>query len=1055
MPGRNQPRSRRGRSAIARTAMNTNSTNGLGINNGGGMKKGGAHPSATGFMRSKPWQISVPARKQMFFNMNKMNEKLKENVFTIDEMPKAPPAIPASPFAPEPPAIPEPPAPPEPPAIPASPAPPAECNNMCNDGKGCSIMSGDAVTKYCCPMASWDTSGCTSSKDVCKINSVDPEPSCMTGRGFQDCSGGKPPVPPGELPEGLGLYYFIGNCPDNGVTNMPDCLLDPEVKIIYIAFANQFDPATMKEDSFDGNTKGDGAYYKVAVYLRDVKKFKGKIIYSLGGQTGSDGKGLTPADGNGKFLYDFFKGIQSKKYDPNILAKNIKEWNYVDGIDFDIETPTSEPYVPVTADDLAGISFVNDSFIPLAKAIRGVGKIVTTTTFGHFNTQPLSVLPALFSKHYGWEGAHAITSMYYPEKITSTLAQQATALTIEYQPSCVGWPPLPPGCTPGVSPVSVAGQLLYGDASGPALYDKSQVAIGLSGKGIDSNYTESMKAVKAAGYSRISVWAVVPTSPACGVSDSATSCPSESYPTSGSGLAPLGGSLPTDCSQCTFGTTPGCYIKDATHISTNYCCTSNDSSGCKDASTTSVCHDKTPPPNKGDETCFAGRTFSDCSGVTPTPPINNFKISGYICTTCPDTPDAEAMINLVAEQNYTIMNVAFIKWDTSGNVSQDFNCYKTVPPTCTGKPFTLTAEHVTKLKQNNSKVLISIGGGAAGEFNTNTYNAYRETFINNMVTSIIKLVDKYGFDGLDWDIENRTGDEEDYAEYVFNISHKLKQNNPNFLITLAPQTYFFTPCSCWGAGTADECSCTSTTLPQGAISPVFAHEEGGVSFVNDIMSWVSPQLYNAPGQQGVIYAKMYIKTLIAGNWKTGKYTIPPIPPEKLVPGFPAANTSCQNGCGPGYVKPTELVDMLNELKDEGINLGGLMSWDVGADSSADWSWVKGVSKYILPTLNPSLSHIKVSVVQDGYGMNKYSIDDIQQKTLALKVGGIYTFEHPSAHPLKFSTMLDGTHSYGSIYTENVNIDNTNTTIEITDTAPKILYYFCSLHPEMGGQISIN
>ena len=70
MPGRNQPRSRRGRSAIARTAMNTNSTNGLGINNGGGMKKGGAHPSATGFMRSKPWQISVPAsRKNYAFKM--------------------------------------------------------------------------------------------------------------------------------------------------------------------------------------------------------------------------------------------------------------------------------------------------------------------------------------------------------------------------------------------------------------------------------------------------------------------------------------------------------------------------------------------------------------------------------------------------------------------------------------------------------------------------------------------------------------------------------------------------------------------------------------------------------------------------------------------------------------------------------------------------------------------------------------------------------------------------------------------------------------------------
>ena len=93
MPGRNQPRSRRGRSAIARTAMNTNSTNGLGINNGGGMKKGGAHPSATGFMRSKPWQISVPAFKKNYtFKMNvsdiSVDETLDIDITTNDSSPQ-------------------------------------------------------------------------------------------------------------------------------------------------------------------------------------------------------------------------------------------------------------------------------------------------------------------------------------------------------------------------------------------------------------------------------------------------------------------------------------------------------------------------------------------------------------------------------------------------------------------------------------------------------------------------------------------------------------------------------------------------------------------------------------------------------------------------------------------------------------------------------------------------------------------------------------------------------------------------------------------------------
>ena len=83
---RNQPRSSRGRSAIARRVMNTGNTNGFmyqgtcvaedgtkitPCHNFGGMKKGGAHSSATGFMRARPWQISVPAKRKNFvFRMN-------------------------------------------------------------------------------------------------------------------------------------------------------------------------------------------------------------------------------------------------------------------------------------------------------------------------------------------------------------------------------------------------------------------------------------------------------------------------------------------------------------------------------------------------------------------------------------------------------------------------------------------------------------------------------------------------------------------------------------------------------------------------------------------------------------------------------------------------------------------------------------------------------------------------------------------------------------------------------------------------------------------------
>ena len=73
---KNGYRSHRGRSAIARRAINTYSTNGMmwqgacRANDGtivqpcrdfGGPKKGGSRPSGTGFMRARPWQMSVPA----------------------------------------------------------------------------------------------------------------------------------------------------------------------------------------------------------------------------------------------------------------------------------------------------------------------------------------------------------------------------------------------------------------------------------------------------------------------------------------------------------------------------------------------------------------------------------------------------------------------------------------------------------------------------------------------------------------------------------------------------------------------------------------------------------------------------------------------------------------------------------------------------------------------------------------------------------------------------------------------------------------------------------
>ncbi len=72
MPQRNGQRSQNGRSAMARRVLfsGPGSADGLYVNtqNGGGMKKGGAQPSGTGFMRpfAQRSHISVPALNKDF-----------------------------------------------------------------------------------------------------------------------------------------------------------------------------------------------------------------------------------------------------------------------------------------------------------------------------------------------------------------------------------------------------------------------------------------------------------------------------------------------------------------------------------------------------------------------------------------------------------------------------------------------------------------------------------------------------------------------------------------------------------------------------------------------------------------------------------------------------------------------------------------------------------------------------------------------------------------------------------------------------------------------------
>ena len=98
--------------------------------------------------------------------------------------------------------------------------------------------------------------------------------------------------------------------------------------------------------------------------------------------------------------------------------------------------------------------------------------------------------------------------------------------------------------------------------------------------------------------------------------------------------------------------------------------------------------------------------------------------------------------------------------------------------------------------------------------------------------------------------------------------------------------------------------------------------------------------------------------------------------------------------------------------------------------------------------------------------NKYRINgsSTDNETIALKEGNTYIFDQSDAsnsgHPLRLSEASDGTHGGGSAYTTGVTTVGTPgnagayTQIVLAAGAPT-LYYYCSVHSGMGGQLDTN
>jgi len=264
------------------------------------------------------------------------------------------------------------------------------------------------------------------------------------------------------------------------------------------------------------------------------------------------------------------------------------------------------------------------------------------------------------------------------------------------------------------------------------------------------------------------------------------------------------------------------------------------------------------------------------------------------------------------------------------------------------------------LHSRGKKVLLSVGG-ANGHVELRNATE-RQQFVDS-ITSIIR---QYGLDGLDVDFEGQSvhvnpGDADitnPTTPVIVNLISALRQIRqnigPNFILTMAPETFFVQVGYQFYGGTSNGDSRTGAYLPV-------------IHGVRDILTLIHVQHYNTGSVTAldnqfynsgnadfhVAMAEMLLTGFPVAN--TGR-TFPGLRPDQVAIGLPANI----NAAGSGFTPPAEVHRALNYLI-RGQSFGGryvlrnpagyrsfrgLMSWSVNWDRFANFDFSRNHRAYL-------------------------------------------------------------------------------------------------------------
>lgn len=223
---------------------------------------------------------------------------------------------------------------------------------------------------------------------------------------------------------------------------------------------------------------------------------------------------------------------------------------------------------------------------------------------------------------------------------------------------------------------------------------------------------------------------------------------------------------------------------------------------------------------------------------------------------------------------------------------------------------------VATVKARGQKVIISVGGQNGNVTINDSASA------NNFANSVIGMMNTFGFDGVDIDLEHGIN-----ATYIEQALRAIKAAKPNLIITFAPQTIDF---QSTGAG-----------YYQLAVN------------IKDILTINNMQYYNSGsmlGCNGSVYSQGgvdFITSQACIQLNAG------LRPDQIGLGLPASTS----GAGSGYVSPSivnNALDCLTKRTNCGSyvpatarpGIRGAMTWSINWDASNGYAWVNAISAHL-------------------------------------------------------------------------------------------------------------